>query len=251
VNPLVEFRGVSYAYAGRPVLNGLDLAVAPGEAVALVGPSGSGKSTLLKMINRMLLPQRGEVVVDGRNTREWDPIALRRRTGYVLQDIGLLPHLTVEQNVTLVPRLEGWPESRRRDRARELLELVGLPADEYAPRWPRELSGGQRQRVGVARALAAQPPVVVMDEPLGALDPVTRAELQRVVQRIQRELRQTLLLVTHDIAEAFVLGNRIGVLDDGALVVCDTPDVVARSTDPRVRRFLDAVPAVPRPRMPS
>jgi osmoprotectant transport system ATP-binding protein len=247
VTTLVEFRAVSYAYAGRPVLSRLDLAVASGEAVALVGPSGSGKSTLLKMVNRMLLPQQGAVIVDGRDTREWDPIALRRRTGYVLQEIGLLPHLTVEQNVTLVPRLEEWPEARRRDRARELLDMVGLPPDEYAARWPRELSGGQRQRVGVARAVAAEPPVVVMDEPLGALDPVTRAELQRVVQRIQRQLRQTLLLVTHDIAEAFVLGDRIGVLDGGALIVCDTPDVVARSTDPRVRRFLDAVPAVPRP----
>jgi len=220
------------------------LAVAAGESLALVGRSGAGKSTVLKLINRLLLPQQGAVLVEGRDTREWDPIRLRRRTGYVLQDIGLFPHLTVEQNVTLVPRLEGWSEDRRRDRAAELLNLVGLPALDFARRWPRELSGGQRQRVGVARALAVNPPVLVMDEPLGALDPITRAEVQQVIQRIQRDLGQTLLLVTHDIAEASALGTRIGVLDGGALIACDTPPVIARSTDPRVRRFLDAVPCV-------
>jgi osmoprotectant transport system ATP-binding protein len=227
------------------VLDRLDLIVARGESVALVGKSGAGKSTLLKLINRLLLPQQGAVLVEGRDTREWDPIRLRRRTGYVLQDIGLFPHLTVEQNVTLVPRLEGWPEPKRRARAVELLDLVGLPAAEFAERWPRELSGGQRQRVGVARALAISPPVLVMDEPLGALDPITRAEVQRVIQRIQRELQQTLLLVTHDIAEAFALGTRVGVLEEGALIACDAPPTMSRSTDPRVRRFLDAVPSVP------
>jgi len=242
--PLVEFRRVSHAYDDRPVLAGLELAVAAGESLALVGRSGAGKSTVLKLINRLLLPQQGAVLVEGRDTREWDPIRLRRRTGYVLQDIGLFPHLTVEQNVTLVPRLEGWSEDRRRDRAAELLNLVGLPALDFARRWPRELSGGQRQRVGVARALAVNPPVLVMDEPLGALDPITRAEVQQVIQRIQRDLGQTLLLVTHDIAEASALGTRIGVLDGGALIACDTPPVIARSTDPRVRRFLDAVPCV-------
>ncbi len=242
--PLIEFRGVSHAYGDRPVLAGLDLAVAAGESLALVGRSGAGKSTVLKLINRLLLAQQGAVVVEGRDTRDWDPIRLRRRTGYVLQDIGLFPHLTVEQNVTLVPRLEGWPEQRRRARAVELLDLVGLPATEFARRWPRELSGGQRQRVGVARALAVSPPVLVMDEPLGALDPITRAELQQVIQRIRRELGQTLLLVTHDIAEASALGTRIGVLEDGVLIACDTPAVIARSRDARVRRFLDAVPCV-------
>ena len=242
--PLIEFRRVGYAYGDRPVLTGVDLAVAAGESLALVGRSGAGKSTILKLINRLLLPQVGAVLVEGRDTREWDPIRLRRRTGYVLQDIGLFPHLTVEQNVTLVPRLEGWPETRQRDRAVELLDLVGLPAPEFARRWPRELSGGQRQRVGVARALAASPPVLVMDEPLGALDPITRADLQRVITRIQRDLGQTLLLVTHDIAEASALGSRIGVLDNGTLIACDAPAAIARSTDPRVRRFLDAVPCV-------
>lgn len=242
---VVEFRGVSHAYGERHVLADLDLVVARGDAVALVGRSGAGKSTLLKLINGLLHPQQGAVLVEGRDTREWDPIRLRRRTGYVLQDIGLFPHLTVEENVALVPRLERWPDGKRRERAAELLELVGLPARDFAGRWPRELSGGQRQRVGVARALAISPPVLVMDEPLGALDPITRAEVQRVIRRIQRELQQTLLLVTHDIAEALALGTRVGVLDEGALVACETPSEVSRSTDPRVRRFLDTVLRTP------
>ena len=223
---------------------GIDVAVNRGEVLALVGASGAGKSTLLKLTNRMLLPQSGSVLVEGRDTRDWDPIALRRRTGYVLQDIGLLPHLTVEENMTLVPRLEGWPVDRRRTRANELLDLVGLPRG-IGERWPRELSGGQRQRIGVARALAAEPPVLLMDEPFGALDPVTRRELQREFQRIQQQLQQTALLVTHDIAEAFALGTRIGVLDGGRMAICDTPAVVARSANAAVRRLLDAVPPSP------
>ena len=242
---VVEFSGVGYGYNGRPVLDAVDLAVSRGEAVALVGRSGAGKSTLLKLANRLLLPGTGVVRVNGIDTREWDPIALRRRTGYVLQDIGLFPHLSVEENVTLVPRLEGRAEPERRARAEELLDLVGLPGAEFARRSPRELSGGERQRVGVARALAARPPVLLMDEPFGALDPITRVELQRVFLRIQRDLQQTVLLVTHDIAEAFALGTRVGVIEDGRLIVCDAPAVVARSADPRVRRFLDTVPTAP------
>jgi osmoprotectant transport system ATP-binding protein len=198
--------------------------VAPGESVALVGRSGAGKSTVLKLINRLLLPDAGRVSVAGRDTREWDPIALRRRTGYVLQEIGLFPHLTVEENVALVPRLEGWADPRRHARARELLELVGLPADQFASRWPRELSGGQRQRVGVARALAVDPPLVLMDEPFGALDSETRQELRSEFQRIRRHLRQTVVFVTHDMDEAFALGDRVGVLENGQLTFasCDS-----------------------------
>jgi osmoprotectant transport system ATP-binding protein len=169
------------------------------------------------LINRLLLPESGTVVVDGRDTREWDPIVLRRRTGYVLQEIGLFPHLTVEENVALVPRLEGWPDARRRARAHELLELVGLAPAEFAHRWPRELSGGQRQRVGVARALAVDPPIVLMDEPFGALDSVTREELRAEFQRIRRHLRQTVVFVTHDMDEAFALGDRVCVLENGRL----------------------------------
>ena len=239
---LLEFKGVRYAYDGRLAVDNFDLTIASGESVALVGPSGVGKSTVLKLTNRLVLPQEGAVLVEGRDTREWDPIRLRRRTGYVLQDIGLFPHLTVEQNVTLVPRLEHWPAPKMRARAAELLELVGLPPAEFARRWPRELSGGQRQRVGVARALAADPPILLMDEPFGALDPITRTELQREFQRIQRELNKTILLVTHDMAEAFRLAQRVGVLDNGRLIICDTPAGISRSLDPRVRRFFDAVP---------
>jgi osmoprotectant transport system ATP-binding protein len=215
--PIVSIAGVRFSYKGQVVLDGLDLSVAAGESVALVGRSGAGKSTLLKLINRLLLPESGTVVVDGRDTREWDPIVLRRRTGYVLQEIGLFPHLTVEENVALVPRLEGWPDARRRARAHELLDLVGLPPAEFAHRWPRELSGGQRQRVGVARALAVDPPIVLMDEPFGALDSVTREELRAEFQRIRRHLRQTVVFVTHDMDEAFALGDRVCVLENGRL----------------------------------
>jgi osmoprotectant transport system ATP-binding protein len=247
---VVEFHGVDFAYAGRSIVAGLDLVIDRGAVLALVGRSGAGKSTVLRLVNRLLLPDTGTVLVEGRDTRDWDAIALRRRTGYVLQDVGLFPHLTIEDNVTLVPRLQGAAVEERRVRAAELLALVGLPAAEYAQRWPRELSGGQRQRVGVARALAARPPVLLMDEPFGALDPVTRVELQREFQRIQRELQQTAIIVTHDIAEAFTLGTRVGVLDEGRLIACDTPDVIARSADQRVQRFLDtlSVPAAPKPR---
>lgn len=215
--PIVSIAGVRFSYKGQVVLDDLDLSVAAGESVALVGRSGAGKSTLLKLINRLLLPESGTVVVDGRDTREWDPIVLRRRTGYVLQEIGLFPHLTVEENVALVPRLEGWPDARRRARAHELLELVGLAPTEFAHRWPRELSGGQRQRVGVARALAVDPPIVLMDEPFGALDSVTREELRAEFQRIRRHLRQTVVFVTHDMDEAFALGDRVCVLENGRL----------------------------------
>jgi osmoprotectant transport system ATP-binding protein len=212
---VVSLVGVGFSYGAQVVLDDLHLTVGEGESVALVGRSGTGKSTVLKLIDRLLLPNTGSVVVEGRDTRDWNPITLRRRIGYVLQEIGLFPHLTVEENVALVPRLEGWPIERRRARAHELLELVGLPPREFAGRWPRELSGGQRQRVGVARALAIDPPILLMDEPFGALDSITRQELRNEFERIRRHLRQTMILVTHDMDEAFALGDRVGVLERG------------------------------------
>ncbi len=238
----IEFRDVRFAYDDRFVLDGLDLSLDAGLVAAFVGRSGTGKTTLLKLVNRLLLPDRGAVLVEGRDTREWDPIALRRRAGYVMQEAGLLPHLTVARNVGLVPQLERWPEARIRSRTEELLNIVDLPPDAYGGRWPHELSGGQRQRVALARALAVDPPFLLMDEPFGALDAITRSELQREFVRIQRQVRKTVLLVTHDIAEALALSDRIGVVDAGRLVAWDTPAALTRSTDARVRPFLDAMP---------
>jgi osmoprotectant transport system ATP-binding protein len=244
----IEFRDASFARPGRPrVLDHFDLRVASGDVLALVGRSGAGKTTLVKLVNRLLEPDGGAVFVEGRDTRQWEPIRLRRRIGYVLQDVGLFPHMTVADNVGIVPRLEGWSAERIAARVSELLDLVGLAPQEFRSRWPDELSGGQRQRVGVARALGIDPPILLMDEPFGALDPLTRAELRREFRRIQQRLRKTVIVVTHDMGEAFVLGDRVGVIDEGRLVALDRPEVVAASNEPFVRQLLDAVPAVPRP----
>jgi osmoprotectant transport system ATP-binding protein len=235
----IHFEQVAFGYPDRPpTLDGVDLEVAAGTVLALVGRSGAGKSTVLKLINRMLVPSGGRVLVDGRDTREWDPIRLRRQIGYVLQEVALFPHLTVGANVGLVPRLEEWAPTRTAERTQELLTLVGLPPADYAERYPRELSGGQQQRVGVARALAVDPPILLMDEPFGALDPVTRAELRGEFARIQQTLGTTVVMVTHDMAEAFALGTHVGVLDGGALIAWGTPETVRASTDPRVQEFL-------------
>jgi osmoprotectant transport system ATP-binding protein len=240
-NPVsdIVFQGVHLTRGSIPVLRGVDLAVDAGETLALVGRSGAGKSTILKVINRLLVQDRGEVIVRGRPTQDWDPFDLRRHIGYVLQDVGLFPHLTVRDNVAVVPRLLGWPEPKIVSRVNELLDLVALPAGEYASRRPQELSGGQRQRVGVARALAADPPLLLMDEPFGALDPVTRSELHGEFRRIQSQVRKTIVIVTHDMAEALALASRIGVLADGVLVALDAPAAIARSGDPRVRAMLE------------
>ena len=242
---LVRFEEVDYRHNGRDhVLRSVTLAVNRGETVALVGRSGAGKSTLLRLVNRMLTPSAGRVTVEGRDTREWDAIRLRRQVGYVIQDVGLFPHMTVGENVGVVPRLEGWPEPRVAERTRELLDLVGLPPAEFAGRRPNQLSGGQRQRVGVARALATDPPILLMDEPFGARDPVTRAEVRNEFTQLKKRLRTTVLVVTHDIAEAFALGDRVGVLDSGALIAVDAPARIAASSDARVRALIDALPPV-------
>jgi osmoprotectant transport system ATP-binding protein len=234
----IAFRGVQLRRGDTPVLRGLDLEVAAGETLALVGRSGAGKSTILKLINRLIDPDAGEVLVGGRAAAAWDPFDLRRHIGYVLQDVGLFPHLSVGDNVAIVPRLLGWEESRIAARVAELLGLVGLPVADFGLRRPEQLSGGQRQRVGVARALAADPPILLMDEPFGALDPVTRSELHGEFRRIQAAVRKTIVIVTHDMAEALSLASRIGVLADGVLVALDPPPQIAASTDPRVRRLL-------------
>jgi osmoprotectant transport system ATP-binding protein len=246
--PAIEFRDVSFTRpGGRRVLDHFSLTVETGHVLALVGRSGSGKTTLLKLVNCLLMPDAGAVLVEGRDTREWEPIRLRRRVGYVLQEVGLFPHLNVANNVAVVPRLEGWQRERTAARVDELLELVGLGARQFATRWPDELSGGQRQRVGVARALAVDPPVLLMDEPFGALDPLTRAELHAEFHRIQHRVRKSVIIVTHDMGEAFALGDRVGVLEDGRLIACDRPDIVAASREPLVRQLLDALPSIPRP----
>jgi osmoprotectant transport system ATP-binding protein len=239
-DPAIALRDVHLARgAAGSVLRGVDLSIATGETIALVGRSGAGKSTLLKLINGLLRPDRGVVLVEGRETRLWDPFTLRRRIGYVLQEVGLFPHMPVGDNVAIVPRLLGWEAARISNRIDTVLTLVGLDPSTYRGRWPDELSGGQRQRVGVARALAADPPFLLMDEPFGALDPVTRAELHREFRRIQAEVRKTVVIVTHDMGEAFALASRVGVLADGVLAQIAAPRELAKSTDPRVRPLLE------------
>ena len=221
------------------VLRGFSLQIAAGDTLALVGRSGAGKSTILKLINRLLVPDAGDVLVESRSTREWDPFQLRRRAGYVMQEVGLFPHLSIAENIAIVPRLLGWDDRKITLRVAELLELVGLATEGFGDRRPDQLSGGQRQRVGVARALAADPPILLMDEPFGALDPVTRAEIHREFRRIQAQVRKTVVLVTHDMAEAFALATEVGVLAEGTLAVVGEPSAVARSTDARVRPLLE------------
>lgn len=237
---VIEFRDVSYRLdAQRQLLRQLNLEVRRGETLVLLGRSGSGKTTTLKLINRLLVPSQGEVRVEGRATLAWDPIRLRRRIGYVIQEIGLFPHFTVERNVGLVPRSEGWPPDRVRARVRELLQLVGLDP-QWSSRYPRELSGGQRQRVGVARALAADPPMLLLDEPFGALDPITRAEIQREFQALQQRLNKTIVFVTHDLREALLLATRIGLFEGGQLLGVYRPTDFLRATEPVAASYVAA-----------
>ena len=248
---LIEICDVSFHIndiPGREVISGASLTIPVGETVVLLGRSGSGKTTLLRLINAMLLPSQGQVLVQGRATAEWDAIGLRRGIGYVIQEAGLFPHFTVAENVALVPSLEKWERKRTEARVEELLRLVGLEPGEFAGRRPRELSGGQRQRVGVARALAADPPILLMDEPFGALDPVTRAELQREFRALARRLGQTIVFVTHDLREALLLASRIVLLEAGRIVAVAPPQEFLRLDHPEARAFaasLETGPGVP------
>ena len=243
MTPAAELSGVHKRFPARarPALDGLSLSVAEGEVLVLLGTSGSGKTTALKTLNRLVRPDAGRVSVLGRDVESWDPIALRRAVGYVIQDVGLLPHLSVGDNVAMVPRLLGWDPARRWARTRELLALVGLDADRFPGLWPRELSGGERQRVGIARALAADPPLLLMDEPFGALDPLTRRRLQDEFKSLQRRLGKTVVLVTHDVPEALRLGDRVAVMDAGRVVQEGTPAEVHERPQPGfVRDFVAA-----------
>src|SRR5512146_171015 len=236
----IEFVHVSYRLeSSRELLFDIDLAIAPGEVFMLLGRSGSGKTTSLKLINRLLTPTEGEVRVEGIPTTRWDAIALRRKVGYAIQEVGLFPHYTVEQNIALVPKLERWSKEKIADRVREVMSLVDLPAD-FLNRYPDQLSGGQRQRVGLARALAANPPILLMDEPFGALDPLSRVQLQKEFQGLQQRLKKTVVFVTHDVGEALLLGDRIALLQEGRLLSIQTPREFLATDDPTTKSYVDA-----------
>jgi osmoprotectant transport system ATP-binding protein len=238
-SPAIEFQKVRKSFGERLILQDFTLEVRAGETVALIGPSGCGKTTALKLVNRLLDADSGRVLVEGKDINGEDPITLRRKLGYVIQEGGIFPHWDVLANVAIVPRLLGWDEARRRRRAGEVLEMVNLPAGEFGARRPRQLSGGQRQRVGVARALAADPPVLLMDEPFGALDPIARRALQREFLEWKKRLDKAVLLVTHDLREAFLLADRIALMDRGRIRQAGSKaDLVERPADDFVREFV-------------
>ena len=246
---MIEIRDLVKRFAGteRPAIDHLSLTVAAGEVCVLIGPSGCGKTTTMRVINRMIEPDGGTVHVAGRDIMNVDPVELRRSIGYVIQQIGLFPHWSIAQNIGTVPRLLGWDDARIATRVDELLVLVGMDPSQHRDRFPRELSGGQRQRIGVARALAADPPVMLMDEPFGAIDPITRARLQDEFLNILRSLRKTVVFVTHDIDEALKMGDRIAIMRDGALVQYDTPEsILARPADGFVESFVGSDRALKR-----
>lgn len=234
----VEFREVTFTINGRVILDKFNLAIEEGETLILLGRSGSGKTTALKMVNGLIMPTSGQVIVNGKPTTEWNLIRLRRTIGYVIQDVGLFPHFTVGQNVGLVPKLDNWEQPRIDARTNELLTTVGLNPQEHAPRFPRQLSGGQRQRVGVARALAADPKLLLFDEPFGAVDPVTRLDLQNQFLTLRKTFQKTSLFVTHDVREALHIGSRIGLLRNGKLEELAAPADFRQSKNAEAQAFL-------------
>jgi osmoprotectant transport system ATP-binding protein len=235
----IEFHDVEYRVSPeKALLSHLDLIVRRGETLMLLGRSGSGKTTCLKLINRLLVPTSGEVMVENQPSLGWDPIRLRRRIGYAIQDVGLFPHYTVWENVALVPKLERWDRQGIANRVDEVLQLVGLPSRDFGGRYPNQLSGGQRQRVGLARALAAEPPILLMDEPFGALDPITRAEIQIEFKKLQQKLGKTIVFVTHDVGEALMLGDRIALMEAGQLRCIHAPREFLQSADALVRDYV-------------
>jgi osmoprotectant transport system ATP-binding protein len=237
----LEHVSKSFSTRGQTVraVDDVNLEIKAGELCVLIGPSGSGKTTTMRMINHLEAPTEGRIIINGQDIGSMDDVELRRSIGYVIQQGGLLPHFTVADNVSIVPRLLGWPSEKRRARAHELLALVGLPPERFADRYPRQLSGGQQQRVGVARALAADPPIVLMDEPFGAVDPITREQLQRELRRVQAEVHKTIVFVTHDISEAFLLGDRVVLMRDGRVVQNGTPaELLRHPADPFVTDFI-------------
>jgi osmoprotectant transport system ATP-binding protein len=238
---IVEFRDAGFQIGAARILDNLNLEIRRGEILVLLGESGCGKTTTLKLINRLIEPTSGEVLVEGTRTTDWNAINLRRRIGYVLQEAGLFPHFTVAENVALVPSLENRSEAEKRDRTTAMLELVGLNPQKFADRLPHELSGGQRQRVGVARALAANPDLLLLDEPFGALDALTRVNLQKEFAQTVRELNKTAVFVTHDLHEAFVLGTRICLMDKGRIAFLGTAEDFRKSDLPLVRDYLETV----------
>jgi osmoprotectant transport system ATP-binding protein len=240
---LVEFRAVTYAIAGRTILRGIDLEINPGDAIVVLGRSGSGKTTLLRLVNALIFPTSGEVLFDGKSTRAWDPIQLRRKIGYVIQEVGLFPHFTIARNVATVPRLERWPGSRVNARVEKLLAEVGLPASEFGARYPRQLSGGQRQRVGIARALAVDPPLMLLDEPFGALDPITRLDLQQQFIAIRNSTGKTILFVTHDVREALHVGTRIVLMHEGRIDTIAAPGDFVKAQSQEAKAFLSCLEA--------